>query len=89
MTGRGLKGRRRAEALLIVAVALIGLEACLFVAAPGNMGPTAFQRPPLWTLVVQAVGIIGQAGGLAWMIRIYRATLNAESRPSSWRSRSH
>jgi hypothetical protein len=50
------------------------------------MGPDGLQSPQRWILLVPAIGIIGQAGSLAWMIRIYRATLNAESRPSSWRS---
>jgi len=86
MTGRGLQGRRRAQALLFVGFAVVGLEVCLFVAAPHFMGPDGLQSPQRWILLVPAIGIIGQAGSLAWMIRMYRATLNAESRPSSWRS---
>jgi len=85
VTGRGLKGRRRAEALLIVAFALIGLEACLFVAAPHFMGPDGFQSPQGLIILVPAIGILGQAGGLAWMIRIYRATLDPEAHRSVWR----
>jgi hypothetical protein len=86
MTGRGLQGRRRAQALLFVGFAVVGLEACLFVAAPNVSGPLEVGRPQLGAFVIPAIGIIGQVGSLAWMIRIYRATLNAESRPSSWRS---
>jgi len=85
VTGRGLAGRRRAEALLVIAITLVGLEVFFFVTAPHDMGPMFF-RPPLWTVVVLAIGIIGQAGGLAWMIRIYRATLDPEAHRSLWRS---
>jgi hypothetical protein len=48
-----------------------------------------FFRPPVWTVAVLAIGIIGQVGGLAWMIRIYRATLDPEAHRSLWRSHRH
>jgi hypothetical protein len=73
--------------MLFIPIVLAGLVAFLFLAQPHLGGGIHSGPPEAWTAwLVGAVGIVGFAVGLTWMIRIYRATLNAESRPSSWRS---
>jgi hypothetical protein len=86
MTGRGLAGRQRAQAMLFIACAVVVFEAFLFITAPsGCMCPMPGEPPPMLGWLVPAIGIGGQALGIAWMIRIYRA--DPEAAPSSWRSK--
>ncbi len=84
MTGIGLRGRRTARGLLLLAIALDALLALLFLAAPTSRGPM-FQEPPampLWLVPVVGIGL--NLLGLAWMIRLYRA--DPEAGRSSWRA---
>jgi hypothetical protein len=85
VTGKGLDGRREAGLMLVLTAVVVGtLLVLLTVASPHSMGPQPewYESPVIW------LGIVGVAFGFGWMIRIYRSTLDAEARPSSWRSRS-
>jgi hypothetical protein len=87
MTGKGLHGRQLAEQMLAVPVLLVLILAFLIVTGPRFIGPMFVdgQRNHDW---VTLLGVAGFVVGFLWMIRIYRSTLDAEARPSSWRSRS-
>lgn len=61
----------------MIAFGTVLLAAFLFVAAPGYMGGS--------DTLVPLIGIGGGIGGLAWMIRIYRADPEAGER--TWRYR--
>ena len=41
--------------------------------------------PPVWTYLFYGLGVVGVIGGLAWMIRIYRA--DPEPDQHAWRYR--
>lgn len=84
MTGLGLRGRRLARLALFAAFGLVALEAAFFIAQPDNIGPMVAEGTTAaigWVLVF---GAAGQAIGLGWMIRIYRA--DPEGRRSWFRS---
>ena len=71
-------------------VLVILLLAVLIVTSPRGMGGGPDWQSPGVALGIAVIGL-GVAGiviGFGWMIRIYRSTLDAEARPSSWRSRS-
>jgi hypothetical protein len=74
--------------MLLVPIALGGLLGFLFIAQPHYSGGMDHDPTPAWITWVPLVGILLFAIGLAWMIRIYRGTFDAEARRSSWRSRS-
>jgi hypothetical protein len=86
VTGRGLHGRQVAQALLIVALLPLVLVPVLVLGQPQFMGgfgdPVAIfiSSPVTWAAAAT------YAVGLVWMLRIYRSVLDAESRPSSWRT---
>ena len=84
MTGRGLEGRRRAQSMLVVPMVLVGFVGFLFIASPHGMGGGGWSPFGFW---VSWVGVVGFTIGVAWMIRIYRATLDPEAHRSAWRSR--
>ncbi|HEX5824841.1 MAG TPA: hypothetical protein VFY18_10325 [Candidatus Limnocylindrales bacterium] len=85
MTGRGLRGRRMARLMIVIAIVPAVMLGVLFVLPPATIGPMQIEDPsPLWAIVVGA-GIIGYLTGLAVMIRIYRA--DPERHSSWWRSR--
>jgi len=77
-----------ARGLLFAVMAIDVLVVLLFAAAPRGIGPM-FEAPPmvvglpLGSLIV-AIGIALHLGGLAWMVRIYRA--DPEAHPSSFRA---
>ena len=83
MTGRGLRGRRTAWVMISAAVLLIGFVVFVVVAAPHTMGP----EPGPLAVFMTWIGVAMALGGLIWMIRIYRASLDPEAHPSAWRSR--
>jgi hypothetical protein len=85
MTGRGLRGRRQARAILFIAFGLDLILVFVFVSAPDFMGPM-FASPPRFAWLIPAVGIALNLAELGWMIRIYRTTVDPESHPSNWRS---
>lgn len=84
MTGRGLRGRRRARALIVLAVVcgIVTLLAC--VAQPGYMRPM-FAATPWPVQLLPVVGLAIYFIGLGWMVRIYRA--DPEPYRRSWRYR--
>jgi Flp pilus assembly protein TadB len=84
MTGRGLRGRRLARLLLLVAFAVDLFLVYLYVAAPNFIEPM-FHEPPsglVWRMI-PVVGIVLNLVGLAWMVRILRA--DPEGSRSWWR----
>lgn len=81
LTGLGLRGRRMARAMLVLAVVPFVVVAFLVFAAPATMGP----QPSLFDFWPAWLGIVIAVVGLVWMIRIYRA--DPEAHPSFWRSR--
>lgn len=85
MTGRGLRGRRQAQLILMIAVAIDLVMVLLFVAQPTYIGPMSLEPPPFLWWLIPAVGIGVNLLGLAWLIRIYRA--DPEGGQSSWRLR--
>jgi hypothetical protein len=76
-----------ARAMLVAVVGIDALVALLFSAAPNCMCPMFDAPPSLIGLplgsVIAAVGIALHLGGLAWMIRIYRA--DPERHDAWWR----
>ena len=84
LTGRGLRGRQRAQLELAIAIVPAALIGWLFMTAPTPMGGGMVDPAPLWQIVI-GVGILGYVVGLATMIRIYRR--DPEDHPSNWRSR--
>jgi hypothetical protein len=85
VTGRGLQGREIAQQMLLIPVVIAGLVVLLVIAQPHYMGGGDFNPFDAW---ISWVGIVSYLVGFGWMIRIYRSTLDAEARRSSWRSRS-
>ena len=83
MTGRGLRGRRLARLMLLVAIALDVLLVLLLMSAPNTMGPM-FDHPPRHVWLIPAFGVALNLAGLAWMIRFIRA--DPEAHPADWRS---
>ena len=84
MTGAGLRGRRMAEAMLVLAVLAAAIPGLLVLAVPPIDGPM-FQGPPSHVgTVVFAVGAAMYLFGLGLMIRFYRATF--EPSRSSFRA---
>jgi Flp pilus assembly protein TadB len=87
MTGRGLRGRRNAGAIILATLAVDAFVALLFVATPNCMCPMFNEPPSLIGLplgsVIAAVGITLHLAGLAWMVRILRA--DPEGHRSWWR----
>jgi hypothetical protein len=84
MTGRGLRGRRQARALLLVAALIVAVEIVLVAFQPNMMGPMIAEAPPFGVGLALMAGIGIQALGLAWMIRLYPR--DPEAHASSWRS---
>ena len=85
MTGRGLRGRRLARLMFVIAIVPAVLLGLLFISAPNySHGMDPVDPGPLPTIVLGA-GIFAYLFGLAVMIRIYRA--DPEAGPSRWRFR--
>jgi hypothetical protein len=86
MTGRGVRGRRIARLMIVIAIVLPVMLGVLILSAPHGMGGGPWVEPPDPTLpaVVVGVGILAYIAGLAVMIRIYRA--DPEAHQSFWRS---
>ena len=74
MTGRGLRGRRIARLMLVVAIGLDASVAVLFLNVPHTIGPMQFGPPSVMEWLIPAAGVIANVIGLAWMVRIYRAS---------------
>ena len=71
--------------MFAVGLTPLGLAAFLFIAAPNGPSGMYLQEPgPIW-LIVPAIGVMGLAVGLLWMVRIFRA--DPEPRTKSWRYR--
>ena len=86
MTGRGLRGRRMARFMFVLAIVPAVLTAALFMTAPNTIGPLFVEPPdPLIPSVIVGAGVLAYVVGLAWMVRIYRA--DPEAHKSFWRSR--
>lgn len=83
MTGRGLRGRRRARSLLLVAIAICAVFDGLLLVPAANVMRPMFESSPSIADWVPAVGLVAQALGLAWMIRIDRE--DPEPNASSFR----
>ena len=87
LTGRGLRGRRRARAMLVAGIVPIVLAAFLFIAAPDFGGGPWTGPPSLWTWIVPRIGgATGAVIGIAWMLVIERRARRPEEHRSSWRS---
>ena len=87
LTGRGLRGRRRARAMIVAGIVPIVVAAFLFIAAPNDIGPMTTEPPSLWTTwIVSGIGVAGVVIGLAWMVVIERRARRPEEHRSSWRS---
>ena len=84
MDGSGLRGRRTARGLIVLAI-LYGLASVfLWVAQPGFMDPMF--HPWRWhQAVIPILGVASYFLGLGWMIRIYRA--QPEPGERTWRYR--
>ena len=90
MTGLGLRGRRIARLMIVIAIVLpVMLGALVLSASPTTMGGGPWMGPPDPTLpaIILGVGIVAYFVGLAWMVRIYRT--DPEAHESFWRSRRH
>jgi len=85
MTGRGLRGRRLARLILLIAFALDAFVALLFIAAPNDIGPMFSTPPSPIVNLIPAIGVAWNLAGLGVMIRIYRA--GPEDHRSWWRSK--
>lgn len=72
-----------ARLMIAMAVSAIGAAAYLYVAAPGFMGGGI--EPSLGSYAIYGLALVGVVGGLAWMIRIYRA--DPEPDQAAWRYR--
>lgn len=83
MTGRGLRGRRAARLILFAALAMDAFVVLLFAAAPNDVGPMRVGPESPLVLLIPAIGIAWNLGGLGLMIRIYRA--DPEVHRSWWR----
>jgi len=82
---RARRGRRLARAIFAVALIPLGLYAFFFIAAPNGPSAMYLQEPgPIW-LIVPAIGVMGLAVGLLWMVRILRA--DPEPKAKGWRYR--
>ena len=80
MTGRGLRRRRMAQAMLALAFVPAPMFALLLLAAPHFMEQQSFLVSN-----IPAIGVVAYVLGLLWMVRIYRA--DPEARPSPFRFR--
>jgi putative copper export protein len=84
VTGRGLRGRRIARAIVTLAAGLIVLTIVVLAFEPNEtMGPSVspFASPITWA------GLAASVAGFLWLIRIERAASQPESRRSSgWRA---
>jgi hypothetical protein len=86
MTGRGLRGRRMARLMFVIAIVPAAMLGAVFVSPPAMIGPLQAGEPgPLPGAAIIGAGILAYIVGLAWMIRIYRA--DPEAHGSFWRSR--
>jgi zinc transporter ZupT len=86
MTGQGLRARRIARLMIVIAIVLPVMPGALVLSASRTMiGPMHSEDlNPLAAIVVGA-GILAYVVGLAWMIRIHRT--DPEAHRSFWRSR--
>jgi hypothetical protein len=89
MTGRGLEGRQTARAMIALTV-LCGVATVLaWVAVPGLMGamsgPMIRGPEPWFAPLIPVAGVASYFVGLGWMVRIYRA--NPEPDTKGWRYR--
>jgi len=86
MTGRGLRRRRLARLMIVLAVLLPAVLGALLAFPPAMIGAMYTEPPdPLLPASVIGAGILAYVVGLAWMVRIYRA--DPEAHASFWRSR--
>jgi hypothetical protein len=84
MTGRGLRGRRIARQMIVLAV-LPGLVMLFaWITQPGYIGPM-FRVVPWFVPYIPFIGFLMYVLGLGWMVRIYRA--DPEPDRPSWRYR--
>ena len=72
------------QAMIAIAVIAIAGTAFLPVIQPRFIGPM-YLEPPVWSQALTALAVVGVIGGLAWMIRIYRA--DPEPDQHAWRYR--
>jgi hypothetical protein len=87
MTGRGLRGRRIAQAMLAMAVVPVAFVAVLYVMAPHSTGPMTMEQPSSLVWIVPAIGVAGIVLGFLWMVRIYRSAADPERHASRFRFR--
>jgi hypothetical protein len=74
MTGRGLRGRRIAQAMLALALVPAPLFVLLYLAAPHFLGGPEMTGPlPFLASNMPAIGAAVYVLGLFWMVSIYRA----------------
>ena len=79
MTGRGLRGRRVARAMLLAAVVPPLVAAFLVLAAPNTM----YAVPsPITTYLTWGTGLAAYLIGIGWMVRLYPRDA---AQSSSWR----
>ena len=89
LMGRGVRGRRIARLMIVIAIVLPVTLGALVLSASRGMGGGPWSEPPDFTLpaIILGAGILAYVIGLAWMIRIYRT--DPETHRSFWRSRRH
>jgi hypothetical protein len=87
LTGRGLRGRRMARLMIVLAIVPALLTGALIMTSSSTMGGPMFLKPPDPTFaeIIVGAGILAYVVGLAWMVRIYGA--DPEAHASFWRSR--
>jgi hypothetical protein len=78
----GAERRAQARSIIALSIGIMGLQWLLIIAAPGYMG-----SQPAFPWLAPSVAIAMQAIGLAWMMRIYRASFDPEPDQHAWRYR--
>jgi hypothetical protein len=86
----GHESRQLAKAILALTGLLLALAALLVIVAPVGPTPMSAVRGSAAAvgLAVSLAGFAGLAFGLAWMIRIYRQSIDVEPDHGNWRYRS-
>lgn len=82
MVHDGQRGRRKARALIGLAIGLGLGTLYIVVAAPGRFDPMFMS---LWAIALPVVAVASYFIGLGWMVRIYRA--HTEPGERTWRYR--